>query len=230
MPFIKILAFSPSADYSYNMFCDECGAKISPGAKFCSSCGVELETFVASEQIEQTSFHAEEDQSFGLSESEISDAKKMDFNSDFKKIFIAISATIVIILSLMVVVDLNTMEPGSVIEDNYSQEEEITNSGDQPSDNSDSYSSNDYFNLGSREAEAGVKNRSTSQALIDSFGSNRAFCEGVAQIYAGSPADAMEAYISGCTDYLDNNPHYVPWVQPGYARIQRHSLTIRFCK
>jgi uncharacterized membrane protein YvbJ len=193
------------------MFCEECGGKVSANAKFCSTCGVELGIFVDSEQIEQTSFLADEDQNFELSESEISDAKKTGFaDSDFKRIFIAISATIVIILSLMIVVDLNTMEPGSVIEDNYSQEDEITNSGDQSSNDSDSYSSNDYFNLGSREAEAGVKNRSTSQVLIDSFGSNRAFCEGVAQIYAGSPADAMEAYISGCTDYLDNNPHYVP--------------------
>lgn len=192
------------------MFCEECGAKISPGAKFCSSCGAELGTFGANEQIEQASFHTEQDKNFELNESEIGDAKKRNFDSDFKKIFIAISATIIIILSLLVVVDLNTMQPGSVIEENYPQEEIVTDSGEQSSNDSDSYTSDDYFNLGSREAEAGVKNRSTSQALIDSFGSNRAYCEGIAQIYAGSPADAMEAYISGCTDYLDNNPHYVP--------------------
>ena len=164
-----------------------------------------------SENIDYPTIDSKDEPRFDLGNSEIESGNKNGFSDpNFRKIFIAISATIVIILSLMVVVDLNTMEPGSIPEGNYSQEELITNSGEQSTNDSNSYSSSDYFNLGSREAEAGVKNRSTSQALIDSFGSNRAYCEGIAQIYSGSPADAMEAYISGCTDYLNNNPHYVP--------------------
>jgi hypothetical protein len=193
------------------MFCEECGGKVSPGAKFCSSCGLEVIALPISEEVGFAPINLEKEQNFELGPSGVESAQQSGFaDPNFRKLFIAISATIVIILSFIVAIDLNTMDLGSTPEDNYSQEVTDANSGAQSDGNLDSYSSNDYFNLGSSEAEAGIKNRATSQALIDSFGGNRAYCEGIAQIYAGSPADALEAYISGCTDYLNNNPHYVP--------------------